>query len=950
MCAPDVLTYQWSPATLICNNCPVTKVIVPRDTTFTLTVNENGCINDTVINLFINRNIAINATPDTTLCSHDTVILHSLLTNPPIGQCVHGYTVAPTPYVSITGGGTTIPASAFIDNNGFTYSTDNGTAGPYAVGFNFPFYCGSYAQFYVNSNGWITFQNPYPATTPYQEYTAQTLPPSASDMNPEKVIELLMGDYYLSDGFGGGGGTASYFVSGTTPNRVLVVKFNNMQDISASYTTSGELHLYETSGIIEIMINSSNYSGTNHTTGIKETTGFGTAAPGRNNQPYTISSATHEGWKFTPQFGASVAVQSSFWSPNIALSSDTALSPLAYPATSQTYYVSSTLVLNQYTHPTTCVVRDSVRINVSPFSTSVMLTPGTICPGDTGQLSVNSSNTISSYSWSPISGLSSSNVGNPLVSVIDTTVYYLTAIDNHGCKAVDTFSVNVYSTLRPAIGPGATICYSDSLPLSLQGSSYSNYQWFSIDTTTGSRTPISGANSASFFAHPSSDYVLRVTSLGNVCPLYTNVVRVDSFMRTPIPIDTTGPTSFCLGGNVILQVAQGLTNIHWTPSSYGSQASFPVAASGIFSYTATDQHGCLLYSDTIHVHASPAPNITYNTYRPIICPGDRDTIIATSDQPGTSITWIYSGSTFATGDSIVATASGSYDVVANLNGCMDTSRIVLINIAARPTVALSSDYTLCTCQPDTAITASVSGGTPGYTYHWSDGAMTASTLDTMLGVNSYMVTVTDANGCTASSNTQKIVMSCPRTDISVAPITDTVFLRDTAILTATPQAQGVYTYLWTSATDTSSLSTVLNPTSSTTGVVALSPGTDTVYLHVTDAAGCTYTTQEVINVVQFGAFRMASAFTPNGDQKNQNFYPVFNGPNSPSHVTAFRIYNRWGQLIYDNPNAPGWDGVYGGNQQPLGTYMYFVTIESPNPADASKMIQQSVEGTFQLLR
>ena len=49
----------------------------------------------------------------------------------------------------------------------------------------------------------------------------------------------MMGNYNLDDGLRGGGNTA-YFVTGSAPNRELVVQFNNMQDESGSYTTSGD--------------------------------------------------------------------------------------------------------------------------------------------------------------------------------------------------------------------------------------------------------------------------------------------------------------------------------------------------------------------------------------------------------------------------------------------------------------------------------------------------------------------------------------------------------------------------------------------------------------------------------------------------------------------------------------------------------------------------------------
>ena len=112
---------------------------------------------------------------------------------------------------------------------------------------------------------------------------------------------------------------------------------------------------------------------------------------------------------------------------------------------------------------------------------------------------------------------------------------------------------------------------------------------------------------------------------------------------------------------------------------------------------------------------------------------------------------------------------------------------------------------------------------------------------------------------------------------------------------------------------------------------------------------CPYTTFTVINVVNFGAFTMANAFTPNGDGNNDHFYPV-TGPNSPVVFNAFRIYNRWGQLIYDSPAAPGWDGTFGGVQQPVGTYLYFVSADYPDPNNASRTIHKSLQGNFMLLR
>jgi gliding motility-associated-like protein len=67
---------------------------------------------------------------------------------------------------------------------------------------------------------------------------------------------------------------------------------------------------------------------------------------------------------------------------------------------------------------------------------------------------------------------------------------------------------------------------------------------------------------------------------------------------------------------------------------------------------------------------------------------------------------------------------------------------------------------------------------------------------------------------------------------------------------------------------------------------------------------------------------MPSAFTPNGDGKNDVFRPVLAGISS---LDYFRVFNRWGQLVYATVrNGEGWDGTIGGKPQETGTFVYMV--------------------------
>jgi gliding motility-associated-like protein len=894
-----------------------------------LTVRDANCVNDSSFRVTINKNIAINAVPDTTLCGLDTVQLDVLLTNAPPALCLENYFVTSIPYAPLVGVPINVPSTSFLDASGFN-STDDGTAGPFNIGFSFPFYCQNYSQFWVNSNAWISLLNPYPNGSGSLQYISQTLPPTAPFQYPMKMIALMVGDYQVTNG------VVSYFTTGTAPSRVFVVKYNALQRLgSPSTTTSGEIHLHEGTGVIDIMLLNSNYSGSNHTTGIKDSTGIGIASPGRNNQPYSITSS--EGWRFVPQNGSTVATGTTVWTPNVSLSDDSIRNPLASPTAPQTYYVDEYLTINQFTNPTTCHVRDSVRVNVASFPHSVTASPLTICPGDTSRLTFTSVNPISTYSWTPAASVSDPSISNPLATIYDTTKFFVTAIDANGCRGRDSVTVNVIPTPHPSVGPSTTLCYTDSVQLSVNGT-YNSYQWFRLDSLSPSGRDTLSTGST-IYAHPSGDYVIRVLASGAVCYYFSDTAHVDSFPHPLLHVTPSGPLGFCTGGNVVLQTDQGYNTYSWTPSGNTGQA-IPVQTSGSYSYTAIDGNGCHLFSDTAVVVVSDPPAINFGTFPRVICSGNATTATVTTTPSGYPVVWQQGGTQVATGDTFVITTAGTYDVIASV-GCPTDSPLVII-AAQSPVVTLDSlvPFSACGCGVTVPVTATATPSTPADVFTWSaDGSHSATfNIDT---TGTYTVTVSDVNNCTASTSISA-TLTCPQITTTVAH--DTIFPADTTqVLTVTPLGTTVLTaYQWTPT------AYVQSPTTSSTPATAQHPGIDSFYVTVTDNNGCKNTQLVTFVVIEQGNFKMPTAFTPNGDGKNDRFFPVLS-PNSTSKVTSFRVYNRWGQLLYDNP-VTGWDGGFGGAAQATDTYVYFVTVESPDPNDASKRTQKSVEGSFQLFR
>ncbi len=74
-----------------------------------------------------------------------------------------------------------------------------------------------------------------------------------------------------------------------------------------------------------------------------------------------------------------------------------------------------------------------------------------------------------------------------------------------------------------------------------------------------------------------------------------------------------------------------------------------------------------------------------------------------------------------------------------------------------------------------------------------------------------------------------------------------------------------------------------------------------------------------------------NTFTPNGDEHNHLFYPVFSGANLDRKSYSFLIYNRWGEIVYQTTDLnEGWNGFYNGSPCIQGTYSWEISFKKVN--------------------
>jgi hypothetical protein len=283
-------------------------------------------------------------------------------------------------------------------------------------------------------------------------------------------------------------------------------------------------------------------------------------------------------------------------------------------------------------------------------------------------------------------------------------------------------------------------------------------------------------------------------------------------------------------------------------------------------------------------------------------------------------TWALSGggSGSGTGTSITGLAAGTYTVTVTSGNGAGSSKVFSVTIAANPSIgSLSATPTniLCNALTTGSITlANVTGGTPPFTFLWSDGATTQNRSG--LAAGTYSVTATDASNCSVTSSS--IVITQP-TAITITPtITNVNCFGNTsgAVSLVISGGTGTKSCLWNDG----------STSQNRTGLLA---GTYSVV--VTDANNCTKTLSGIV-VSQPAAALSLSATSVN--------IACYGGSTGSINLTA-----SGGTLPY----SYNWGGgITSEDRSDLaaGTYSVTVTDASGCTAVLSKTITQSINLTL----
>jgi len=277
----------------------------------------------------------------------------------------------------------------------------------------------------------------------------------------------------------------------------------------------------------------------------------------------------------------------------------------------------------------------------------------------------------------------------------------------------------------------------------------------------------------------------RGLSRGGAIDMHNNIVTIGT-QPTASTISASGATTFCQGGSVTLTAS---SNSSYLWSTGETTQSITVNTSGNYSVTITNSCGSASSSPTT-VTVNPLPTVTITPgSATTFCVGNSVTLTASA---GNSYLW----SNNATTQSIIVSASGSYSVtVTNANGCSATSSPTIVTVNPLPTAAITPSGATTFCQGgNVTLTASTANS-----YLWNTGATTQNIVVTTSG--NYSVTVTNANGCSATSS-PTIVTVNPLPTASITPSGATTFCVGNSV---TLTANAASSYLWSTGETTQSI-------------------------------------------------------------------------------------------------------------------------------------------------
>ena len=578
-------------------------------------------------------------------------------------------------------------------------------------------------------------------------------------------------------------------------------------------------------------------------------------------------------------------------------------------------------------------------ITVAPcdFAGAQLLPSYISCDGSTFNFeNLNTSPLNVTFRWDFGDGNTSSQQ-SPTHTYLVPGVYTLKLVVNPGGSCSDSTSspLSVFPGFFPAMEDNAPMC--KGLPVqfrdltTLNHGSVNFWKWdFGIPNVA---TDSSRIKSPTFTYANSGPYDISLivgSDKGCRDTLYKTIQIVDRPTFT-VPNDTLICSIDTLQLNA---VGSSNGNITWSPNYMISNVnSFtPLVSPNVtttYTATFTDAFGCVAVE-----------TVTINIVDRVTLLAGRDTTICLTDTVFLQLNsdaLQYSWTQPITLDNplkknpraLPTAATTLYTVTGRIGKCVAQDNIQITTVPY-PLANAGRDTTICF---GNSVQLQASGGS---TFNWTPVRfLTNSKIATPVSQAPrsdirYIVEVRDNRGC-PKPVFDTVLVTVAKVSANAGPADTSVVLGQPLQLNAT----GSTTYNWTPATFLNN-PRIFNPVARPTEDISYA-------VRVSNEQGCF--DLDTINVKVYKIdpdLLVPTGFSPNKDAQNEVFRPI---PVGMKSLDAFRVYNRWGQLVFATTIiGAGWDGTFGGQEQASGTYVWY--------AEGTNYLGRKIEkkGTVILIR
>ncbi len=636
------------------------------------------------------------------------------------------------------------------------------------------------------------------------------------------------------------------------------------------------------------------------------------------------------------------------WIPSMIFDDNQVSNPTATPTGNMWVEVEGALGI--------CFDKDSIWLEYrDPELDIVALGDTVFCEGNSVNLTAANNVQNTNLDWSPNTGINDDEAQNVIASPRIPTTYFAT-VELDGCSATDSIFIDVDPFEFPNIPSNdVTICQNTSVQLAEQLNGPTIYSW-TPDST------LNNGNISGPIASPSSTttYTFTATSPNDYCSQTAEVtVNVE-----PINVEILNPDSvfICLGESIDLntETTSNGTGQTWLPDTYLTNIdneNVTVNPPFTITYTSQLEIGSCIHSDEVVVVVDSLPT------QPIIavpnkdgyCVGDTVTLISPSynpvDFPNMMYNWTPSVGQISpsTNPNLIVVVDGPI-MYTRENGnreCADSDNIELL-LAADFDLMVEGNQTIC---PGADAIISASSPSDNIQYSWANatGGVIGTGEEIMVSPvvsSTYEVTAQDDSKCFTHTETVTV-------EVQATFVINNIEVQDPSGNNLDPSnvVKGQQIGLTANTDPTLSGATYewfadgisfLTTTSANTGLFTVPDfeGDRTIVYTVliTDAFGCFAEANISVNFTGDFDPLIPNIFSPDGDNLNDRFKLITGNANNLI-INSFKVFNRWGQLVYDNENgSEGWDGTHDGKPAPADVYIYQIDYQilgSPGAINAT---------------